>query len=437
MHLKQVLPTPRRWTTCTLMVLAAVTLSLPSITSAARPETVQILLHPRAGTSELVVQRTIGSAQGRQVDQIPQLDVRVIEIPAHRADILLASLQRNPNVEYAEWNLPAEIAEVSNAPLYEKQWHHPVIASEGAWSYTTGCSGVTLAILDTGINADHPDLAGRVLPGYDFVNKTSDTTDFHGHGTAVAGAAAAAGDNALGVAGMNWAARILPVKVIDVDGGTSSTIAQGITYAADEGARVLNISVVTGASKTLERAVNYAWNRDCVIIAGAGNSGGDRVFYPAGYANVLAVTATAMDGSLASFATTGKHIPLAAPGVGIWTTHANLETGHAARSGTSYSSPLTAGVASLIASRAPSLSNQEIIEVILGSSAPSAVQPYPVLNAYEAVGTAALLADSSGDAGQEEPVSDTEPVTKTKGNKGGGGGDDTKSGGGTGKGNNR
>src|SRR5947207_6228841 len=165
-------------------------------------------------------------------------------------------MQNDPDIEFAERDYLAHSCGGINDPyvVSGNEWHLAKIQALQAWAVTIGSSNVVVAILDSGVNAAHPDLAGRLLPGYDFVNDDTDPADDFGHGTAVAGTVVADGNNGLGVAGVAYGCSVLPVKVVDSSGFASySTIAQGIRFVVDHGARVINLSVAgDSASTTLQ-----------------------------------------------------------------------------------------------------------------------------------------------------------------------------------------
>jgi subtilisin family serine protease len=227
---------------------------------------------------------------------------------------------------------------------------------------------VTIAVIDSGVQATHPDLAGRVLAGYDFINNDADPSDDNGHGTAVAGVAAAQGNDGIGIAGAAWNVAILPVKTMNSTGsGSYSAIANGITYSADRGAKIINLSLGgTGTSSTLQSAVSYAWNKGSLLVAAAGNNGTSTTVYPAAYPNVVAVSATTSSDTLASFSSYGSFVDLSAPGQDITTSWIN--GGYVTISGTSFSSPLTAGVAALALSRNPALSNAQLSSLLTANT---------------------------------------------------------------------
>jgi len=231
-------------------------------------------------------------------------------------------------------------------PLYPQQWALPVIGAPTGWAaLPPNAAPVTVAVIDSGICADHPDLVGRVLPGWDFVENDADPQDPFGHGCAVASVIAAAHDGA-GMAGVAPHARILPLRVLDAQGiGTYSSVAAAITMAADLGAPVINLSLGGASPSTvMQNAVDYAAARGATLIAAAGNTGGS-VLYPAAFAPVVAVASVDQNLQRSSFSSHGPEIDLYAPGRDILA--AQPRGGYAALSGTSFAAPQAAGVAAL------------------------------------------------------------------------------------------
>jgi len=361
----------------------------------------QILIKPKHGVAEQDFESNLLRHGGRQHHAIHRSNVRVVVVPEASAASVLAELQRDPTIEFAERDYLAEAAFVPNDPyvVAGSEWHLERIQAPQAWDITFGVTNVVIAILDSGINAAHPDLSANTLPGYDFVNGDNDPADDFGHGTAVAGVIAAAGNNGIGVAGVAFGSKILPVKVVDASGFAAySTLAQGIRYAVDQGARVINISLAGSApSSTLQDAINYAWSNNVVIVAAAGNGGNSTPQYPAACEHVVAVSATEPDDTLASFSSTGTNIALAAPGDNIWTTSRDLANPYSAWRGTSFASPIVAAVAALIASANASLDNSQIVAVLeqtaddLGVVGPDASFGYGRVNAARAVSIASGL----------------------------------------------
>ena len=328
----------------------------------------QILVKPRTTVKATEFAAKLNSHGGREREVITKLNVRLVTVAEASAEALLTQLRADPQIEFAERDYLAEAAFSPNDPqvLNGNEWHLAKIQAPEAWNSTAGGSNTIVAVLDSGVNAAHPDLLSRLVQGYDFVWGDPDPSDDFGHGTAVSGLIAAAGNNGIGVAGVAFNARVMPIKVMNSSGFAAySAIAQGIRFAVDRGAQVINISITgTSASATLQDAINYAWNSNVVVVAAAGNNASNIPLYPAMCSNVVAVSASLADDSLAGFSSYGRHIALAAPGNAIWSTTRDLITGYSAWSGTSFASPVVAGVAALIVTARPALSSRQIVSIL-------------------------------------------------------------------------
>ncbi len=278
-------------------------------------------------------------------------------------------------VEYATPNYYAGIgsgsgarATIPNDLYFSDQWALDNTGQTGgtvdadidapeAWDTETGDAGVIIAILDTGIDLDHPELLGKLVAGYDFINSDSNPQDDNGHGTHVAGIAGAGSNNSVGIAGVCWGCSLMPVKVLGADGyGPFSQIVAGIEFAADNGANVINLSLGSETySQSLQDAVDYAYTLGCVVIGASGNFNHDDPFYPAACNNVIGVTALDHDDIKYQLAGFGGWVDLAAPGVGIISTVFN-DT-YSTWSGTSMAAPFVSGVAGLLFSANPTWTN--------------------------------------------------------------------------------
>lgn len=262
-----------------------------------------------------------------------------------------------------------QTASAPNDTLYRKyQWNFPMIRAQQGWSIARGAPGVIIAVLDTGVQTDHPDLRGRLVRGTNLVDPGNAVTDDVGHGTHVAGIIAAKVNNKVGVAGLSWYNRIMPVKVLDASGsGSTASVAEGIIYATDHGAKVINMSLGNYAqSKFLHDAVRYAADHDVVLIAASGNDATKRPGFPAAYPEVLAVASVDRDGHHSEFSNYGKYIDVAAPGASIASTF--TDSGYAALSGTSMASPHVAALAGLIRSVNPKLKRMQVMQLIRKSA---------------------------------------------------------------------
>lgn len=301
----------------------------------------------------------------RQMESIPGIDVAILTVPKNRSlDEILGLYQRHPHVEFAEPDFIAHTALTPSDPLFESHQHSlRTVGAPEAWRVTTGNADVALAVLDTGVEYTHPDLAGRLMEGFDFIRNSGRPHDDHGHGTGVAGIIGAATNNGRGIAGITWHNPLLPVRVLGRDGsGTYSAIAKGLVYAADRGARVINLSL-GGArnSSTLRQAVEYAHRKQAVIVAAAGNADGP-VLYPAAFPDVIAVAAVDDEDRRANYSNYGPEVSVSAPGNNIWST--TIGGGYRPHSGTSFAAPMVAGLAGLILGVRPRLGPREVRRII-------------------------------------------------------------------------
>ncbi|HBB73762.1 MAG TPA: hypothetical protein DC048_04840, partial [Planctomycetaceae bacterium] len=311
----------------------------------------------RLGGAEPATLVTIHNVEGR-----PML-ARTAYATAAAATSALNGLRRDPRLVSVEVDQPVTLlvepfttTDASSDPLRGALWGLDRLGVEPVWSVTTGAD-VDVAVLDTGV-AYHEDLAGLFGPGADFSDAGGNgRNDGHSHGTHVAGTIAATARNARGIAGVAPGVRIMPVKVLgDTGSGSAGAVAEGIIWAADNGAEVITMSLGgTTRSSAMEMAVSYALQRGVTVIAAAGNSRawGSPLSYPAAYEGVVAVAATTPQDTVASFSTGNASVDIAAPGTGIWSTIPGDR--YAAYNGTSMATPHVAAVAALVHARAADL----------------------------------------------------------------------------------
>ena len=326
----------------------------------------RLLVQQRTGVQNQGIARALGRAGAHLDRNIPQLNLSVLSVPEPAADRVAAELADSGLFTFIERDGIANGAAAVNPndPDFVYQWHLTQIQGPAAWSTTTGKGPVTIAMIDSGIDSTHPDLTSKLIAGWNFLTGTSNTSDDLGHGTATAGTAAADTNNGLGISGVAWNNMIMPLVVLNSsDYAAYSDIANAITYAADHGARVINISIGgSSPSSTLQSAVNYAWSKGAVIFASAMNNSSSTPYYPAACANVVAVSATDVNDVFASFSNYGSWIDLSAPGNNILTTMRG--GGYGYWYGTSFSSPIVAATAALMLSVQPGLSNSALVSLL-------------------------------------------------------------------------
>lgn len=323
--------------------------------AAPQPEYVKgrILLMTRAGLPASALDKIVAPHGGKS-RRVGNSNLHIVDLPAGSSEQAVAALlARNPHLKFAEVDQVVRPGLVTNDPYLGSEWHLSKIGAPAAWDSTLG-SGVTIAILDTGVDGSHPDLVPLLVPGWNVYDNTSNTADVYGHGTKVAGAAAAAANNGTGVAGVAGGARIMPIRISDASGGaTFSAMAQGLTWAADHGARVANISYVAAGSQAVISAAQYMKGKGGLVTTSAGNYGTDAGIAPT--TSMIPVSATTSGDALASWSSFGSFVAVSAPGAGIYTSTSG--GGYGSVSGTSFASPITAGVLALMMAARPSLSS--------------------------------------------------------------------------------
>lgn len=342
------------------LTLAAV--AAPALAADPRPQRVpgRLVLRGRAGLSGDALARALQAVGARRVDVVGELDGTVVEADERDLVGVESALRRSGLFSSVERDHLVRVAEDPNDSHYAAQWGLPRAGVPAAWALSSG-AGVTVAVVDTGVEASHPDLQGQLLPGYDFINDDGDPDDDNGHGTRMVGIVGAVRDNAEGISGVAPAARVLPVKALDAQGyGPYSAVANGITYAVDQGAQVINLSLVGAApSSILQAAVDYAVAHDVVVVAASGNYGSDAPAYPAASSGAVAVAAITENDGHPIFSNYGAWISVAAPGVDIVTT--SLDASYAGSTGTSPAAAMASGVFALLRAANPQMGRLEAI----------------------------------------------------------------------------
>lgn len=292
------------------------------------------------------------------------------------------SLLTSPGVEIVEPNAPRYLAWEPNDESYAEQaWWLNNINAPRAWHITTGRDTVVVAVIDSGVSPTHPDLQGRLVPGYNAVDGSANTADVSGHGTHVAGIIAAQGSNEVGTAGVAMDVRIMPIRVVD-DAGEISVADEidAIYWAVDNGADVINLSITSDEYIQLEReAIQYAHANGVVVVAAAGNKVG-QISYPAQYPEAISVGALRADGQPTDFTSRLTRVDVAAPGESIFSPGWDEFFGDywddvfystfRPVSGTSFSSAIVSGAVALVKSAAPEFGTEDVRSVLTGSAVP-------------------------------------------------------------------
>lgn len=359
----------------------------------------------KAESNQVIIRRKLNSlsnassvsilAQNR-VKSIRSLGVEIVKVPnGVTMDEYIKKLSNDPTIEYIEPNYIRRTAlftddfvkqqtqtfdadqdlksyinysssstfkTLFNDPDIKLQYGLQNINASKAWDISKGDEKVIVAVVDTGVDLDHPDLKDNLVKGYTTIKGTTSANDDNGHGTHVAGVVAAIADNGIGVTGMAPQCKVMPIKVLSGKGeGNDSDIAEGIIWAVDHGAKIINLSLGgAGAGKTLENAITYAYKSNTLVIAAMGNNGANVKNYPAAFKNVIAVGASDVKNKIAPFSNFGDWISVTAPGLKIYSTFPsykvelskyNLGEAYGILSGTSMSTPFVAGLAGLIWSK--------------------------------------------------------------------------------------
>ncbi|WP_049969970.1 S8 family serine peptidase [Haladaptatus cibarius] len=380
------------------------------------PKKDEVLVGISAGEGDIeqkVAQYTMGNAE--IVHKNDNLRYVAVKVPGNETarENFINAIENRPGIKYAEKNETLETQLTPNDPQFGDQYAPQQVGSDQAWDTTLGSSNVTIAVVDTGAQYDHPDLADnyKANPGYDFADGDSDPYPDDAaneqHGTHVSGCASAVIDNGTGVAGQSNSSLINGRALDESGSGSTSDIADAVEWAADQGADIINMSLGGGGyNSTMKNAVSYANNQGSLIICAAGNNGSSSVSYPAAYSECMAISAVDSNENLASFSQYGD-VDLAAPGVDVLST---IPTDSYARfSGTSMATPVTSGVAGLTLAKWSSLSNNELRshlkatakDIGLSSDKQGAGQ----VNANNAVST------QPGSGGGDNPGGDTSSET--------------------------
>jgi len=421
-------------------LLAIVALARPHITTAGPPPNFgvhdplaqggkrltavpgQVIVKFKPGVSEAsrsAVVKTQGGALGAPLRVPNYFVVTVKETDKDTVPRIAAALAKDPSVASAQPNYYRYADLTPNDPYYPYQWNLPKIQMPSAWDLTAG-TGITVAIVDTGVAYEDygqykraPDLVGTTfVAGWNFINGTAHANDDNAHGTHVAGTIAQSTNNAVGVAGVAYKARIMPLKALNAEGvGQDDWVASAIVWAADNGAKVINLSLgADSPAAILEDAVNYAYDKGCVVVAAAGNTGAPTLSYPAGFPNVISVGAVRYDETRAAYASYGAGLTVVAPGGDLGadqnndgypdgilqqtfnpTTKDPADFGYWFLQGTSMATPHVSGIAALLLAQGTATTPQQVKMALQqtakdkGAAGPDAEYGYGLVQARSAL----------------------------------------------------
>jgi subtilisin family serine protease len=301
----------------------------------------------------------------------PNLDIEVVSVPKDKVEQTIINTEKEKSVEYAEVDQPVFAqASTPNDPLYSNQLQvFNAIKASDAWEKYESQKEIVVAIVDSGIDFNHPDFKGNIIKGKNFVNDKLPPMDINGHGTHVAGLVAATTNNRIGISSLAGNVKIMPIKVFEERTGYMSTVIQGIKYAVDNGADIINLSLGSyNNMQALSDAIDYAISKDVLVVGAAGNDNEEAFVYPAAYSNVLGVASVDTNNlRKAAFSNFGEAIDVSAPGTSIFSTWIN---GYQSMEGTSMSTGIVSSLGAMIRGNSPFLTGLQTKEVIESSAEP-------------------------------------------------------------------
>jgi subtilisin family serine protease len=366
----------------------------------------RILVAPNAGLSDADFDTILSGVGAQSKRKLGGLNVHVIELPvsSHGNEQAIAhALSHNPHVKFAEVDEVVSLSATTNDPILASEWHIAKIGAQTAWNSSTG-QNVVVAVIDTGVQLNHPDLYANLVAGWNAYDNNTNANDVYGHGTAVAGTIAAMGNNGIGVVGVAYGAKIMPIRATDAAANSSfSILASALTWAADHGADVANISFSNlYKSSTMQAAAQYLRDRGGVTVVSANNNAIDE--NSSNTTTMITVSATDQNDALASFSSWGSMVDLAAPGVTIQTTLWN--SGYGWGTGTSFATPIVSGAVALVMAANPNLVPSQVESALFSNATDLGSGGYDTKYGWGRVNVASAVQAAFG-----APVSDTTKPT--------------------------
>jgi subtilisin family serine protease len=410
--------------------MLALCVSVVAAQLAAREATARLVLDPDLGLGVLGAASAlvafddgVTESEARTAARAAGLDdglwiapLRTLEVTSEKGGLDRQSISgvfARADVRFLEPNPAVFAADVPDDTAYEDQWSLPLIGAEDAWDVSAGTTDVVIAVLDTGINLSHAEFEGKLVEGWDFINDDANPSDDNGHGTHVAGIVGAATNNATGVASIGRDTSLMPVKVLtQYSGGNHATTASGVTWAVDNGADILNLSLgSSSSSQTLEDAIDYAASHGVVVVGAAGNGNTSSPFYPAAYESVIAVGATDANDERYSSSNYGAWLDVMAPGVSIYSTNWGPSE-YNTRTGTSQAAPHVAGLVGLMLAANPDLTPTDVAGLIMETAADLGDEGTDDYFGHGRIAAAAAVS-AAQDAEPSDPTATPVPPTAT------------------------
>lgn len=326
----------------------------------------ELLVQPLPGADSSDLADLYGAVGAVVIGQLQEIEFTVLQVPPEEFLDSATRLADSGLIETVQKNYLLHVSKLPNDPLFARQDHLAQIGAAQAWDTTVGVEEIIIAVVDTGVDPDHPDLSARIVDGWNVFSGNADFSDVVGHGTMVAGVVAALSDNALGVAGLTWKNPLLAIRVTNGSGDASSKdVAAGILWAMQRGARIINVSFAPlWSNRVVQAAAREAFNRGSLVVISAGNDGA--VTEGRGYREALFVGGVDRLDRVARFSTRGPFVDLVAPAVNIRSTERG--GGFGIISGTSFAAPIVSGVAALAWSVNPDLRPVTLQEIVLQST---------------------------------------------------------------------
>lgn len=372
-----------------LALAASLALAAGALAQSPRPHVRgRALVQFRPEVTKAQARLLLAAVGARAARELTDAGVLLVVLPPHVDEsAAIRALSLRPEVAFAELDQLHSPQWTPDDPYYTDQWHLVKVGAPEAWDLSPGSADTVIAILDTGVDASHPDLAGKLVPGWNVLLGNADTTDEHGHGTSVAGTAAASTNNGLGVAGVAPLCRLMPIRIAGPSGYAPTTaIADGLAWAASRGVRVANLSYNVLGSATVSNAARSFQRKGGLVVVGAGNDG---LYYGVeDNPYLVAVSATELDGQPCPWSNSGTYVDLSAPGRVYSTLRGG---GYGWVAGTSFSAPIVSAVAGLLLSLKPNLSAAEVLDLLqhsatdLGAAGRDATYGWGQVNALRAL----------------------------------------------------